>query len=83
MTDGGAPAREAPRRRIGIRLSGILSLLLFFVPLVGPFVQLVTLACVALAARRRDLDGWSLTLGAGGALAGLLLHWMTLYVWIV
>jgi uncharacterized membrane protein YgaE (UPF0421/DUF939 family) len=74
---------EGPRRRIGIALAGILSLLLFFVPLVGPFVQLVTLVFVVLAARRRGLDGWSLTLGAGGALAGLLLHWMTLYVWIV
>ena len=83
MTEGGVPARTAPHRRIGIPLCGILSLLLFFVPLVGPFVQIVTLAFVALAARRRELDAWSLALGTGGALAGLLLHWMTLYVWIV
>ena len=79
MTDGSGSGR----RRTGLCLAGLLSLALFFVPLVGPFVQLVTLVFVAEGIRRRDLDRWSLVLAGGGALLGLVLHLMTQYVWIV
>jgi len=85
MSDGGASGGAAPRlhRSLGLRVSGVLSLAVFFVPLVAPFVQLVTLAFVAAAIRRRDTDVLSLAIGAGGAFLGLALHLLTQYVWIV
>ena len=85
MSEGGAADGRASRRRrrTGLRLSGLLSLALFFVPLIAPFIQLATLVFVVAAVRRRDLDGWSLALGAGGPLLGLVLHLMTQFVWIV
>jgi hypothetical protein len=85
MSDGGAPGGRAPRprRSIGLRVSGLLSLALFFVPLVAPFIQVVTLALVAAAVRRRAIDALSLAIGAGGSLLGLVLHLLAQYVWIV
>ena len=85
MTDGGATVATTPRRRrsIGLQVSGLLSLALFFMPLVAPFIQIVTLAFVAAALRRRAVDALSLAIGAGGALLGLVLHLLTQYVWVV
>jgi hypothetical protein len=85
MTEGGATVASTPRRRrsIGLQVSGLLSLALFFVPLVAPFLQLMTLVFVAAALRRRATDASSLAVAAGGALLGLLLHLLTQYVWIV
>ncbi len=85
MSDAGTPGGSAsrPHRSLGLRVAGLLSLALFFVPLVAPFVQLMTLAFVAAAIRRRAIDTLSLVIGAGGALLGLALHLLTQYVWIV
>ena len=81
---GAAGTRASRRRHAGLRLAGVLSLALFFVPLVAPFVQVATLVFVVAALRRRGpLDRWTLVVGAGGALLGLALHLMTQYVWIV
>ena len=80
---GAAGTRASRRRHAGLRLAGVLSLALFFVPLVAPFVQVATLVFVVAALRRGPLDRWTLVLGAGGALLGLALHLMTQYVWIV
>jgi hypothetical protein len=85
MTDGGTAGGSTPRRgrSLGLRVSGLLSLALFFVPLLAPFLQLMTLVFVAAALRRRATDALSLAIAAGGALIGLALHLLTQYVWIV
>jgi len=85
MSDGAAvPGRpEGPVRRIGLAAAGLVSLAVFFVPLLAPFVQLATLWSVAAAHRRHEADAVSLAIGAGGALSGLVLHLLTQYVWIV
>jgi hypothetical protein len=85
MSDGSAaPGGSRPSgRRVGLAAAGLVSLALFFVPLVAPFVQLATLWSVTAAFRRREADAVSLAIGAGGALLGLVLHLMTQYVWIV
>ena len=80
MTEASAPGL---RRTTWILLPGLLSLALFFVPLIAPFLQVATLVFVVAALRRGDRLGWSLAVGAGGALLGLVLHVMTLFVWIV
>lgn len=62
------------------RALGVLSLVVFFVPLVAPFVQIATLLYVTL---RGGLDRLSLAIGLGGAVGGFLLFLATEYVWIV
>ena len=74
---------QQPRGGTGLRIWGFLSLALFLVPLVAPFVQVVTVVLVLAAVRRRHIDGLSLAIGAGGALLGLVLHLLVEYVWIV
>jgi hypothetical protein len=74
---------QGRRRSVGLQVLGLLSLALFFVPLVAPFLQVVTLVFVAVALRHRAIDTLSLALAAGGALLGLVLHLLTQYVWIV
>jgi hypothetical protein len=85
MTDAATTRVPTPRRgrSLGLRVSGLLSLALFFVPLVAPFLQLMTLIFVAAALRRRATDALSLAIAGGGALIGLALHLLTQYVWIV
>ena len=80
MTEASAPGL---RRTMWILLPGLLSLALFFVPLIAPFLQVATLLFAVAALRRGDRFGWILLVGAGGALLGLVLHLMTLFVWIV
>jgi hypothetical protein len=77
-----APARPRAAGRCA-RLLGALSLLLFFVPLVAPLVQAVTLAWVLAAAWRGSIDRVSVLLGAAGAALGFLLFLATEFVWIV
>jgi len=85
MSDARAPGGGAPRprRSVGLLVSGLLSLAFFFVPLVAPFIQVVTLILVAAAVRRRAIDAVSFAIGAGGAFLGLVLHLLAQYVWIV
>jgi hypothetical protein len=80
---GGA---EGGRRRaltILSRALGLLSLGLFFVPLVTPFLQIGTLAYVLRRAWRGDIDRLSVIAGAGGAALGLILFLAVELVWIV
>jgi len=85
MSDDRVAAGNAPRPRrgLGFVVAGLLSLALFFVPLIAPFIQVTTLVFVAAALRRRSTDARSLAVGASGALLGLVLHLLTQYIWIV
>jgi hypothetical protein len=71
------------RARIRLRILGSISVLVFFVPLVAPLVQLVTLADALRIAWRGSADRVSVAWGAGGAALGLLLFLATEYVWVV
>jgi hypothetical protein len=65
------------------RVLGVLSLALFFVPLIAPFVQVATLVYVFSSAWRGSLDRTSVIVGAAGAALGFVLFLATEYVWIV
>jgi hypothetical protein len=85
MTDGGASA-PISRRRTGAlwaRLLGLLSVVLFFVPLVAPLLQGGTFAYVLYAAWRGTLDRTSVIVGAAGSALGFLLYLATEYIWVV
>jgi hypothetical protein len=62
---------------------GVLSLVLFFVPLIAPLVQAATLVYVFWKAWQGALDRTSVVVGALGAAVGLVLFLATEYVWIV
>lgn len=85
MTEPAPAAAQAPPRvpALCVRALGVLSLLLFFVPLVAPLVQGATLAYVLFAAWRGSLDRVSVVVGAAGAAVGFLLFLATEYVWVV
>ena len=65
------------------RALGVVSLVLFFVPLVAPLVQVATLVYVFWKAWQGVLDRTSVLVGALGAALGLVLFLATEYVWIV
>lgn len=71
------------RSRWRLRLLGTLSAALFFVPLVAPLLQALTLADALAAARRGGTDRLSVALGAGGAALGFVLFLLVEYVWII
>jgi len=75
-----AGARAASRRA---RVLGFLSILVFFVPLIAPLVQIGTLVFVLTVAWRGLLDRTSVILGSGGAALGFVLFLATEYLWIV
>ncbi|HYS78927.1 MAG TPA: hypothetical protein VEO94_08820 [Candidatus Dormibacteraeota bacterium] len=62
---------------------GVLSLGLFFVPLVTPFLQIATLAYVLRRAWRGEIDRLAVIAGAGGAALGIILFLALELVWIV
>ena len=65
------------------RALGVLSVLLFFVPLVAPLVQGATLVYVLSRGWRGSLDRTSMILAASGAALGFVLFLATEYLWIV
>lgn len=65
------------------RLLGVLSVALFFVPLVAPLVQGGTLVFAVYASWRRSLDRTSMVVAALGAAVGFVLFLATEYIWIV
>ncbi|PYS93344.1 MAG: hypothetical protein DMF50_13675 [Acidobacteria bacterium] len=69
--------------RTGLRVLGMLSLALAWMPLWAPLIQVTTLACVVVAACRGGIDRLSITLGAAGAALGLFLFLMLQYVWVI
>ncbi len=89
MTDAG-PARvpaaapawaRATARRA--RALGVLSVVVFFLPLIAPLVQATTLVYVLAAAWRGSVDRISVIVGAAGAALGFVLFLATEYIWIV
>jgi len=62
---------------------GLLSLGLFFIPLVTPFLQIGTLAYVLRRAWHGEIDRLGVIAGAGGAALGLILFLALELVWIV
>jgi len=86
MTDPGAAAPVSPRRSTGAlcaRLLGLLSAVLFFVPLIAPLLQGGTFAYVLYGAWRGSLDRTSVVVGASGSALGFVLFLATEYIWIV
>lgn len=85
MTDAGASAPISPRRSrvVWVRLLGLLSAILFFVPLVAPLLQGGTFAYVLWGAWRGTLDRTSVIVGAAGSALGFVLFLATEYIWIV
>ena len=65
------------------RILGVLSLLVFFIPLIAPLVQAATLVYVLSAAWRGSLDRTSVIIGAAGAALGFVLFLATEVIWIV
>ncbi len=85
MTDPG-PGRVSAAARASAawaRALGVLSVVLFFVPLVAPLVQAMTIVYVLRAAWRGSLDRTSVIVGAAGAALGFVLFLATEYIWIV
>ncbi len=70
-------------RSTRLRALGLLSLGLFWVPLLAPLAVAATLADLALAYRRGPVDRLSLLLAGGGALTGLALFLALQYVWVI
>jgi len=91
MSDRPAATREIPPEGAGRRLSpralacslGVLSLGLFFVPLVTPLLQVGTLAYVLRAAWRGEIDRIGVVAGVTGGGLGLLLFLALQFLWIV
>ncbi|MBI1950826.1 MAG: hypothetical protein HYS34_05610 [Acidobacteria bacterium] len=77
------PEPRAMAPRIAACVLGVLSLGLFFVPLVAPLLQAGTLVFVLRAAWRGALDLPSVLVGTGGAAVGFLLFLALEFVWIV
>ncbi|HKB08557.1 MAG TPA: hypothetical protein VKF61_09790 [Candidatus Polarisedimenticolia bacterium] len=85
MTDGGASAPISRRRGAALWawLLGLLSVVLFFVPLIAPLLQGGTFAYVLYGAWRGKLDRTSVIVGAAGSALGFVLFLATEYIWIV
>ena len=90
MTDGSTPEQLTPNRRTGARSAalrarvlGVLSVAVFFVPLVAPLLQAVTFSYVLYAAWRGTLDRMSVIVGAAGSALGFVLYLATEYIWVV
>ena len=66
-----------------LRVLGVTSLVVFFVPLLAPFVQGWTLLETLYAAWRGRSDRLSLTLGALGAVLGFALFLATEFAWVI
>ena len=77
------PEPRAMAPRIAACVLGVLSLVLFFVPLVAPLLQAVTMLFVLRAAWLGALDLPSVLTGTGGAAVGFLLFLALEFVWII
>lgn len=77
------PPRRLRRHRMRLRLLGVLSLALFWMPLVAPLLQLWTIADTLRAAWRGSVDRLSVAIGTAGAVGGFVLFLLATYAWIV
>ncbi|HEU4400531.1 MAG TPA: hypothetical protein VFT43_00365 [Candidatus Polarisedimenticolia bacterium] len=66
-----------------LRVLGVLSLALFWVPIWAPLIHLATLVLVLHAAWQGAADRLSVAIGAGGMAAGFALFLALQYLWIV
>jgi len=80
MTDGPLHPR---RYRLTLRLFGALSLVLFWLPLWAPLLQVGTLAHALWCAWRGSADRLSVVVAAAGASLGFCLFLALQYIWIV
>jgi hypothetical protein len=78
---GPRPRPGSPRARL--RLLGLLSVALFWVPLWAPLIQGLTLAETLRAAWRGSVDWPSVLAGAIGSTLGFLLFLGTQYLWVI
>jgi hypothetical protein len=62
---------------------GVLSVLLFWVPLLAPLIQLATLLQSLRTARWGLAAPWSLAIGVGGAIVGFGLFLALEYLWVI
>jgi len=89
MTDGApanVPTPARPRARAAVlwaRVLGVVSVVLFFVPLIAPLVQAVTFVYVLFAASRGSPDRISVIVGAGGSAMGFVLFLATECLWVI
>ncbi|MGH9750260.1 MAG: hypothetical protein ACRD5D_02205 [Candidatus Polarisedimenticolia bacterium] len=67
----------------GLRFLGVAAVLLFWVPLLAPLIQLAAFIEAVRAAWRGSARRSSLAIAAGGAGLGLALFLCLQYVWIV
>jgi hypothetical protein len=77
------PPRRLARHRLRLRLLGLFCVLLFWMPLIAPLLQLWTLADALRAAWRGSVDRLSVAIGTIGAVGGFVLFLLATYVWIV
>ncbi len=80
MSDLELPSRRVRRR---LRILGLVSVAIFFVPLIAPLVQAAAMADAFRAAWRGSADRLSVACAAGGAALGFLLFLATEYLWVV
>lgn len=80
MSDLELPSRRVRRR---LRILGLVSVAIFFVPLIAPLVQAAAMADALRAAWRGSADRLSVACAAGGAALGFLLFLATEYLWVV
>jgi hypothetical protein len=76
------PERRRPTKSL-LRLLGLLSLALFWLPLWAPLIQALTLLATLRAAWRGESDWLSVLSGAAGATLGFLLFLGTQYLWVI
>ena len=85
MSSGGAlPDWRVPR--VGptwLVVLGVLSILLFWVPLLAPLIQLATFFLCLRTARWGLAEPWSLVIGVGGAFVGFGLFLALEYLWVI
>ena len=66
-----------------LRILGVVSAAIFFMPLVAPFVQGLTLYETLSAAWRGRSDSLSVAIGAAGAALGFVLFLATQVLWVI
>ena len=86
MSSGEGVLRDWQVPRVGptsLVVLGVLSVLLFWVPLLAPLIQLAALLQSLRAARWGLAEPWSLAIGVGGAIVGLGLFLALEYLWVI
>ncbi len=86
MSSGEGAYRDWRVPRVGptsLVVLGVLSLLLFWVPLLAPLIQLAALVQCLRTARWGLAEPWSLAIGVGGAFVGFGLFLALEFLWVI